>query len=636
MSGDGDIREDGDSREDGHAVRPGATAGRHPTTAGDDAPADRWYCGPPGQRRAYAVDDLGGVEGGQGLVVRAERRTFAGDAIGYTGAASLKLTTERRPQRVALLRDRWAQLARIEHPNVVRALEVFEGPGLFRTECPPDTADDVLYVAAGWVEGRCLRGVAPLDPPAAFGLARDVAAGLDALHAHGLLHRDVHPGNVVVDDVDRAVIIDLGSARPDDGGTTTTVAGALGFIPPETLHATGGAAADRWGLGMVTVFALLGHPQGTMSRAGLEAELGSALAGIDNPRGAVDLLCALTDPDPARRPLDTARWAADLTACLDSSRRRRRVPVPLAVAAGAIGLVAAGAVLASLLDDDATTAEDVGSASAQPASTTPTCTPVTAGAGGTSAALAGAVARLAPGGCAGGPAERFVDAEVQPLTDATGQPDGVVVLPPSGKGVRLNDTMWASYREIAGKTSPQNAAIFGGYPVAVEQPTDPDAVVIRLDAGGLVIGRRADTQMFWLPTHVLDLWEAHGGLTGELGFPTTNPYFVGGQLHLDFEHGYMQAEMRDFASLLLGAEVDTAVVLDGTEAAAPLRDTEIGEHIVRQTSGSAWWVDADGARHWIPDGGTWQCLGGEDAVALDHLPGWAVATLPLADPATCP
>jgi hypothetical protein len=225
---------------------------------------------------------------------------------------------------------------------------------------------------------------------------------------------------------------------------------------------------------------------------------------------------------------------------------------------------------------------------------------------------------------------------VQPLTDATGQPDGVVVLPPSGKGVRLNDTMWASYREIAGKTSPQNAAIFGGYPVAVEQPTDPDAVVIRLDAGGLVIGRRADTQMFWLPTHVLDLWEAHGGLTGELGFPTTNPYFVGGQLHLDFEHGYMQAEMRDFASLLLGAEVDTAVVLDGTEAAAPLRDTEIGEHIVRQTSGSAWWVDADGARHWIPDGGTWQCLGGEDAVALDHLPGWAVATLPLADPATCP
>jgi hypothetical protein len=57
---------------------------------------------------------------------------------------------------------------------------------------------------------------------------------------------------------------------------------------------------------------------------------------------------------------------------------------------------------------------------------------------------------------------------------------------------------------------------------------------------------------------------------------------------------------------------------------------------VRQTSGTAWWVDEDGARHWIPDGDVWRCLGGDGAVALDQLPGWAVATLPLEEAATCP
>jgi hypothetical protein len=602
---------------------------------GDDtgAPVDRWHCGPPADRRTYAVDDLSGVEGGQGLVVRAERRTFADDPVGYSGAASLKLCTELRPERVALLRERWAQLARIDHPNVVRALEVFEGPGLFRTEHPPDTADDVLYIAAAWVEGRSMREIAPVDPATAFGVARDLAAGLEALHAHGLVHRDVHPANVVVGDDGRAVIIDLGSARPDDGGTTTTVAGALGFIPPEMLHGGGGTAADRWGLGMVTVFALLGHPQGTVARSDLEGELAAALDGIDDPRRAVGLLCEMTDPDPVARPRDGVRWAADLQACLHRVRRARRVPMPLAVAAGAVGLVTAGAVLGILVDDDAPSAD---AGDARVAETVPRCAPVAVGPGRASPELASAVARLAPGACTGGPARSFVDAEAQPLAGPDGRPDSVVVLAPSGQATRLSEVMWASYREIAGKASPQNAAIFGGYPTSVERLTEPEAVKIELDGGGFMVGRREDTQLFWLPTHVLDVWERHGGLTGDLGFPTTNPYFSQGYLHLDFEHGYMRAQVADFASLLLGAEVESAVVLDDAAAAAPLEGAVLEEHIVRQTSGTAWWVDDDGARHWIPDGEVWRCLGGDGAVALDQLPGWAVATLPLEEPATCP
>ncbi|HEX6420638.1 MAG TPA: protein kinase, partial [Acidimicrobiales bacterium] len=409
----------------GDAVRDGST---------DRAAGDRWYCGPAADRRSYVVDDIGAVvEGGQGHVVQAERRTFAGDPVGYAGPVSLKMMTERRPERVAVVRDRWLRLAAIDHPNLVRALEVFEGPGLFRTICPPVT-DDVLYVAASWVEGRSLRAVAPVDPPAAAAVARDLAAALAALHDHGLVHRDVHPGNVVIGDDGRATLIDLGSARPDDGGATATVAGALGFIPPETLHGPGGAAADRWGLGMVTVFALLGHPQGAAGRAALEAELAGVLAGTGDRRRLVGLLAAMVDPDPSRRPADPVGWARELSDALQARpARRARRRVALAGGAAALTLAAAGTGVlggdrgeAPPAGSAATSASSEASASDAPASSVapapaaaPACTPVAAG--GASSDMAAAVDRLVPGACAEGVPHAFVDAEVQPVADADGE-----------------------------------------------------------------------------------------------------------------------------------------------------------------------------------------------------------------------
>ena len=609
------------------AVTGGAAAGE---TAGD-----RWYCGPADNRRAYVVDDIGAVvEGGQGHVVRAERRSFAGDPVRYAGPVSLKMMTERQPARVAVVRDRWSRLAAIDHPNLVRALEVFEGPGLFRTSCPPVT-DDVLYVAATWVQGRSLRAVAPLDPPAAAALAGDLAAALAALHDHGLVHRDVHPGNVVIGPDGRATLIDLNSARPDDGGATATVAGALGFIPPESLHGPGGAAADRWGLGMVTVFALLGHPQGSAGRAALEVELAGALAGTGDRRRLVRLLAAMVDPDPSRRPTDPVAWAREVSEAV-RARAARRVRRRVALTGGAAALTLVGAAGAVLAGDRAEAPPaglaTTSASSPTPASPPPDCAPVASG--GASPGMAAAVDRLAPGACAEGVPGGFVDAEVQPVADAEGESLGMVVLSPAGDAVLLNNTMWASYREIAGKVSPENAVVFGGYPAEVERRSDPDAVVVHLDRGGYVVGRRDDTQMFWLPIHVLDLYEARGGLDGDLGFPTSNPYFVGGTLRLDFEHGYMAAPLADLADLVAGEEVDSAALIDDRSSALP--DVPIHERILRQASGTAWWVDADGTRHWIPDGGTWQCLGGDGVVAADALPGWAVATLPLGAPATCP
>ncbi len=139
--------------------------------------------------------------------------------------------------------------------------------------------------------------------------------------------------------------------------------------------------------------------------------------------------------------------------------------------------------------------------------------------------------------------------------------------------------------------------------------------------------------MFWLPAQVLDLWNAHGGAGGDLGYPTSNPHFVGGGLQLHFEGGYMEADAADFPALLLGADVDDAVVV--TDRDEPLDDVDVTGHIVRQTTGTAWWVDRRGTRHWIATGDSWNCLGGDEAVAADNVPGWAVATLPLGEQARC-
>ncbi|HEY7068953.1 MAG TPA: protein kinase, partial [Acidimicrobiales bacterium] len=177
----------------------------------DDAasPRDRWYCGPPADRRAYVISDIRAMRGGEGHVLRAERRTFPGDPVRYAGAVSLKICTDDvSAERLRRLRERWGRLAEVEHPNLARVLEVFRGPGLFRSEPPSGGDTDVLYATASWVDGLGLRGVAPLDPERAFTAAAGVAAGLATLHAHRVLHRDIHPGNVIVGDDGRAALID--------------------------------------------------------------------------------------------------------------------------------------------------------------------------------------------------------------------------------------------------------------------------------------------------------------------------------------------------------------------------------------------------------------------------------------------
>ena len=110
----------------------------------------------------------------------------------------------RKPEVVAQLVDEARLAARIRHPNVVRVLDVTRMPGL--TFVVMEYIDGESLATAIAMRGR-------LDPGRVIDVGVDVALGLEAGLAEGIVHRDVKPSNVLLARDGRACVIDLGLAR---------------------------------------------------------------------------------------------------------------------------------------------------------------------------------------------------------------------------------------------------------------------------------------------------------------------------------------------------------------------------------------------------------------------------------------
>ena len=151
----------------------------------------------------------------------------------------------------ARLRREAELAAGLAHPNVVPVHRAGEDAGR-------------LYLALGWVDGTDLAArverEGPLAPAAAARVVADVAAALDAAHAHGLVHRDVAPRNVIVGD--RAWLTGFGLATSAAGGSRTgQFFSSAGYVAPEQVRGEPvGPATDVYALGGVLLFALSGLP----------------------------------------------------------------------------------------------------------------------------------------------------------------------------------------------------------------------------------------------------------------------------------------------------------------------------------------------------------------------------------------
>jgi serine/threonine protein kinase, bacterial len=129
--------------------------------------------------------------------------------------------------------------------------------------------DGHLYVCMRLIEGRDLHSVladGPMEPSRAVHIIEQVAVALRAAHVVGLLHRDVKPSNILLDEDDFAYLIDFGIARAIDETTRLTQSGntigTIHYIAPERLDAEAeeDARADIYSLACVLYECLTGRP----------------------------------------------------------------------------------------------------------------------------------------------------------------------------------------------------------------------------------------------------------------------------------------------------------------------------------------------------------------------------------------
>ena len=145
--------------------------------------------------------------------------------------------------------------ARIDHPNVVRVYDA-------------GAVDDRPYLVLEHLDGETLdqrlqRG--PLVPEDARQMGEQLCAGLAAIHAAEMLHRDLKPGNVFITRAGTAKILDFGIARLPDLPRLTSTGAVLGtpsYLSPEQARgdADVDARADIWSLGVLLYEALAGSP----------------------------------------------------------------------------------------------------------------------------------------------------------------------------------------------------------------------------------------------------------------------------------------------------------------------------------------------------------------------------------------
>ena len=197
----------------------------------------------------YRIDALIGV-GGMGTVYR---------AIAPDGSPVALKMVKRDFARDETFRRRFSREARIaqtvSNPHLVPVLDT----GIH---------EETPYLAERFIEGTSLeeklKQEGRLDVPTTVAICAQVANGLDALWAAGMVHRDIKPGNILIDPVGKAYITDFGLAKDNQGSILTLPGQALGsmdYMAPEQIRGQPvTAATDIYALGCVVFECLQGQP----------------------------------------------------------------------------------------------------------------------------------------------------------------------------------------------------------------------------------------------------------------------------------------------------------------------------------------------------------------------------------------
>lgn len=192
-------------------------------------------------------------QGGMGVVYRAWQKSLEREV-------ALKLLSAgpwASEEFVAGFRREARNAASLQHPNIVAVYEMAEQDGL-------------IYYAMQLIRGRslaqCLRERRTLPPREAAALLRTVAEAVDYAHRLGVLHLDLKPGNILLDEAGTALVTDFGLARRLGQAPSVEneqISGTPSYMAPEQAQVRSSrlsAATDIWGIGAILYETLSGVP----------------------------------------------------------------------------------------------------------------------------------------------------------------------------------------------------------------------------------------------------------------------------------------------------------------------------------------------------------------------------------------
>jgi eukaryotic-like serine/threonine-protein kinase len=251
--------------------------------------------------------------------------------------------------------------AGLQHPNVV---------GIYDRGAYEDT----YYIAMEYLPGRSLKQLirqeAPLDPIRAIDITIQILKAARFAHRRGVIHRDLKPHNVIVDESDHAKVTDFGIARAGASDMTETgsIMGTAQYLSPEQAqgHAVS-AGSDLYAIGVVLYEMLTGRvPFDAESAVTIAlkhvAESPTAPTAV-NPRVPPELeqvvMWAL-NKNPADRPTDADQFIAALQAAraaiVSGEPSQRTASMAALAAVGGVGAAYAGAAPAAGVAPDAAAA----------------------------------------------------------------------------------------------------------------------------------------------------------------------------------------------------------------------------------------------------------------------------------------